>query len=209
MLAKYDALNPAALKRLIGSGVKLQPFSNDIMAACYKATKEVYDEIADQERQVQEDLRAVEGVPRRRRSRGSSVAENRFDNFMIAAERMSQRGPRSSARSTRHRKGPAAAARQVRSTIAGATASRCCSPSAASRRDRRRFGAALPRDRPATSRVGASVPSGARAGRTAVRRPAVLLGIERSSAPSARRPAAWRAAAFAPGRRSSAALPAR
>ena len=46
MLAKYDALNPQALKRLIANGVKLQPFSNDIMAACYKATQEVYDEIA-------------------------------------------------------------------------------------------------------------------------------------------------------------------
>ena len=46
MLAKYDALNPPALKRLIANGVKLLPFSNDIMAACYKATQEVYDEIA-------------------------------------------------------------------------------------------------------------------------------------------------------------------
>src|SRR5205814_2128160 len=46
MMAKYDAVNPPALKRLLGNGVKLQPFSNDIMAACYKATQEVYDEIA-------------------------------------------------------------------------------------------------------------------------------------------------------------------
>src|SRR6478735_7462492 len=46
MVAKYDALNPAALKRLIANGVKLQPFPNDIMAACYKATTEVYDDMA-------------------------------------------------------------------------------------------------------------------------------------------------------------------
>ena len=66
MLAKYDALNPPALKRLIGNGVKLQPFSNEIMAACYKATQEVYDEIATKNDEVQEDLRAVEGVPQQR-----------------------------------------------------------------------------------------------------------------------------------------------
>src|SRR6184192_969485 len=42
MVAKYDALNPDALKRLLASGVKLQPFSNEIMAACYKASAEVY-----------------------------------------------------------------------------------------------------------------------------------------------------------------------
>src|SRR5262249_34418929 len=47
MMAKYDAVNPAALKRLLANGVKLLPFSNDIMAACFKATKETYDEIAE------------------------------------------------------------------------------------------------------------------------------------------------------------------
>ena len=46
MTAKYDSLNPAAMKRLIGNGVQLQPFSNEILAACYKATTETYDEIA-------------------------------------------------------------------------------------------------------------------------------------------------------------------
>src|SRR5438309_6113662 len=46
MQAKYDARNPGALRQLIANGVKLLPFSNDIMAACYKASGEVYDEIA-------------------------------------------------------------------------------------------------------------------------------------------------------------------
>ena len=46
MLAKYDASNPAALKRLVGNGVQLRAFSKDIMNACYKATVETYDEIA-------------------------------------------------------------------------------------------------------------------------------------------------------------------
>jgi len=90
MLAKYDALNPAALKRLIANGVKLQPFSNDILAACYKATQEVYDEIATKNekfRKIYEPWKAF----RSNDVQWFSVAENRFDNFMIAAERMSQR----------------------------------------------------------------------------------------------------------------------
>src|SRR5450759_2845726 len=46
MLAKYDTLNPPALKRLIANGVQLRPFSNEIMAACYKAANEVAAEIS-------------------------------------------------------------------------------------------------------------------------------------------------------------------
>ncbi len=89
MLAKYDALNPPALKRLIGSGVKLLPFSNEIMAACYKATKETYDEIATKN----EKFAKIYGPWQKFRTEQVewfAVAENRFDNFMIAAQRMSQ-----------------------------------------------------------------------------------------------------------------------
>ena len=44
MLAKYDAVNPAALKRLYASGTKLRPFSPAILSACYQAAEEVYAE---------------------------------------------------------------------------------------------------------------------------------------------------------------------
>ena len=89
MAAKYDALNPAALKRLIAAGVKLEPFSNEIMAACYKATTEVYDGIAEKNakfKKVYEPWKAF----RNEEIAWFQVAENRFDNFMIAAVRMSQ-----------------------------------------------------------------------------------------------------------------------
>src|SRR5437660_679722 len=48
MVAKYDALNPDALKRLLtpANQVKLLPFPPEVMAACYKATQETYDEVA-------------------------------------------------------------------------------------------------------------------------------------------------------------------
>src|SRR6267378_6210614 len=36
--ARYDARNPAALKRLVANGAQLRPFSKEILDACYKAT---------------------------------------------------------------------------------------------------------------------------------------------------------------------------
>jgi len=70
--------------------VKLQPFSNDIMAACYKATKETYDEIATTNAKfakIYEPWKAF----RSNEIEWFSVSENRFDNFMIATERMGQK----------------------------------------------------------------------------------------------------------------------
>jgi len=45
MLAKYDAVNPPALKRLVAGGTQLHKFSNEIMVASYKAALQVYDEL--------------------------------------------------------------------------------------------------------------------------------------------------------------------
>ncbi len=47
MLAKYDAENPVALKRLVGGGTQLRRFSNDFMVAAYKASNEVYKEMGE------------------------------------------------------------------------------------------------------------------------------------------------------------------
>jgi len=47
MLAKYDAQNPAALKRLVAGGTQLRAFSREIMVASYKAALEVYKETMD------------------------------------------------------------------------------------------------------------------------------------------------------------------
>ncbi|HEX9193012.1 MAG TPA: TRAP transporter substrate-binding protein [Burkholderiales bacterium] len=92
MVAKYDALNPDALKRLLASGVKLQPFSNEIMAACYKASAEVYDEFATKNAKFKKVYDAWKKF-RNEQNQWFAVAESRFDNFMVAAERLTQRGP--------------------------------------------------------------------------------------------------------------------
>jgi len=43
--SKYDASNASALKRLASQGTVLQPFSPEVMDACYKAAQELYAEI--------------------------------------------------------------------------------------------------------------------------------------------------------------------
>jgi TRAP-type mannitol/chloroaromatic compound transport system substrate-binding protein len=46
MMAKYDEVNPPAIKRLLANGTKLHAFSPAIMEACFKAAKELHDEIS-------------------------------------------------------------------------------------------------------------------------------------------------------------------
>jgi TRAP-type mannitol/chloroaromatic compound transport system substrate-binding protein len=43
--SKYDAVNALALKRLAAQGAALQPFSQEVMDVCYKASHELYAEI--------------------------------------------------------------------------------------------------------------------------------------------------------------------
>jgi TRAP-type mannitol/chloroaromatic compound transport system substrate-binding protein len=83
MLAKYDAKNVDALRRLAANGTVLRPFPRDVMEACYKAAFELYDETAATNanfKKVYEPwmkFRADQYLWFR-------VAENTFDNFVYA-----------------------------------------------------------------------------------------------------------------------------
>jgi TRAP-type mannitol/chloroaromatic compound transport system substrate-binding protein len=46
MMAKYDAVNPMALRKLLAGGTKLHAFSPPIMEASFKAAKELHSEVA-------------------------------------------------------------------------------------------------------------------------------------------------------------------
>ena len=46
MMAKYDLVNPPALKKLLAGGTKLHPFPQDVMQASFKSAMELYAEIA-------------------------------------------------------------------------------------------------------------------------------------------------------------------
>ena len=83
MQTRYDAKNPRALKELIGGGTLLRPFPAEVMAACYKAALELYDETAAKNprfRKVYEAWRSF----RDDQLQWFAVAENRYDNFMQA-----------------------------------------------------------------------------------------------------------------------------
>jgi TRAP-type mannitol/chloroaromatic compound transport system substrate-binding protein len=45
MPARYDAQNPAAMRRLVSGGTKLRPFPKEVMQASEKAAFELYDEL--------------------------------------------------------------------------------------------------------------------------------------------------------------------
>jgi TRAP-type mannitol/chloroaromatic compound transport system substrate-binding protein len=45
MQARYDALNPTALKQLVGAGTKLRSFSPDVLSAAFKESMALYNEI--------------------------------------------------------------------------------------------------------------------------------------------------------------------
>jgi TRAP-type mannitol/chloroaromatic compound transport system substrate-binding protein len=84
MLARYDVGNPKALRRLVGTGVQLRPFSRDIMNAAWKAANEVYAETAEQNprfKKVYEPWKAF----RDEQVLWFRVAEQNFDAFMASA----------------------------------------------------------------------------------------------------------------------------
>jgi TRAP-type mannitol/chloroaromatic compound transport system substrate-binding protein len=84
MQAKYDAVNPAALRRLVGAGAQLRPFPQEVMEAAYKAANEIYDELSA----ANPDWKRIYDGYRAFRSEEYlwwQVAEYTFDNFMIRA----------------------------------------------------------------------------------------------------------------------------
>ncbi|AWU94003.1 TRAP transporter substrate-binding protein [Azospirillum ramasamyi] len=84
MNAKYDAENPAALKRLVGGGAQLRPFPREVMEACYKAATELYDETAKNNPKF---AKIYEPWKKFRDDEylWFRVAENSFDNFAFTA----------------------------------------------------------------------------------------------------------------------------
>jgi len=84
MPAKYDALNPGALRRLVASGVQLRPFPREIMLASWKAANEVFDETSASNprfKKVYDEWRKF----RDEQILWFRVAEQNFDQFMAVA----------------------------------------------------------------------------------------------------------------------------
>ena len=82
--AKYDALNPKALKSLVANGVQLRPFPPDTLEAAYKAAQHVYAQISAQNADFKK-LYDSQTAFRNDEYLWWQVAEYTYDNFMIRA----------------------------------------------------------------------------------------------------------------------------
>jgi TRAP-type mannitol/chloroaromatic compound transport system substrate-binding protein len=83
MLGKYDAQNPAALRRLVAGGTQLRAFPRPVMEACLKAAFELYDETAAKNAKFKKLYEAWKTF-RDEEYLWFRVAENTFDSFVYA-----------------------------------------------------------------------------------------------------------------------------
>jgi TRAP-type mannitol/chloroaromatic compound transport system substrate-binding protein len=84
MLAKYDTVNPPALKRLVAAGAQLRPFPPTILDACYKAAVDTYAELSAKNadfKKVHDHMMAFRGD----QYLWWQVAEYGYDTYMIRA----------------------------------------------------------------------------------------------------------------------------
>jgi TRAP-type mannitol/chloroaromatic compound transport system substrate-binding protein len=86
MLAKYDAANPGALKRLVVGGAQLRLFPQDALEACYKTASDLYAQLSNDDpkfKKIADSYMAFRGDE----YLWWQVAEYSFDNFMIRERR--------------------------------------------------------------------------------------------------------------------------
>jgi TRAP-type mannitol/chloroaromatic compound transport system substrate-binding protein len=84
MQARYDAGNPAALRRLVAGGAQLRPFSQPVMEACYRAANEVFAETSAANADFKKVYDAMLSF-RNDQYLWWQVAEYTYDTFMIRA----------------------------------------------------------------------------------------------------------------------------
>ena len=86
MMAKYDILNPKALRELVAGGAMLRPFPQDVMEASFKAATDTYVELSASNpsfKTVYESMSAVRGEG----YLWWQISEHTFDAFMMGQQR--------------------------------------------------------------------------------------------------------------------------
>src|SRR5690606_22956098 len=85
MTAKYDAVNPIALKRLVAAKTQLKGFSKEIMDAGFKASMEVFaahEAKSPEFKKIHQDMRAFQ----RDQILWSRFSEFRYDSYITGAK---------------------------------------------------------------------------------------------------------------------------
>jgi TRAP-type mannitol/chloroaromatic compound transport system substrate-binding protein len=86
MLAKYDAANPGALKRLVVGGAQLRLFPQDALEACFKTANDLYAQLSSDDPKFKKIADSYMAF-RADQYLWWQVAEYSFDNFMIRERR--------------------------------------------------------------------------------------------------------------------------
>jgi TRAP-type mannitol/chloroaromatic compound transport system substrate-binding protein len=84
-LARYDAFNASALRRLVASGAQLRPFPRDVLDAAYDAAFKLYDQFAQESpawRTIYQPWKAF----RDETFLWYRVAENPFDSYVYGRQ---------------------------------------------------------------------------------------------------------------------------
>jgi TRAP-type mannitol/chloroaromatic compound transport system substrate-binding protein len=86
MMARYDMQNPTSLRKLVGSGAVLRPFSEEVLDACFRASNSVNDEFAARNADFKKAYEAMKAV------RGESylwfqLSEHTSDTYMMIQQR--------------------------------------------------------------------------------------------------------------------------
>jgi len=82
VMAKYDQVNPPALKKLLAGGTKLHAFPPDVMQASFKAAMELYAEISNENANFKNAYKSLTDFANES-YQWYQVAEMGFDSFMV------------------------------------------------------------------------------------------------------------------------------
>jgi TRAP-type mannitol/chloroaromatic compound transport system substrate-binding protein len=86
MMARYDMLNPGALRRLVKAGAILKPFSESVLDACYKASNDAYAELSATNPQFKKTYDAMTAV-RAEEFLWFQLSEHTSDTYMMIQQR--------------------------------------------------------------------------------------------------------------------------
>jgi TRAP-type mannitol/chloroaromatic compound transport system substrate-binding protein len=83
MMARYDAKNTEALRRLVGAGAQLRAFPRPVMEACYNVAQDLYAEFSAKNAEFKKIYTSWSQF-RDDQYLWFRVAENTFDNFVYS-----------------------------------------------------------------------------------------------------------------------------
>jgi TRAP-type mannitol/chloroaromatic compound transport system substrate-binding protein len=86
MVARYDARNTEALRKLVSGGAQLRAFPQPVMEACYKVAQELYAELSAKSAEFKKIYDAWSKF-RDDQYLWFRVAENTFDNFVYSVKK--------------------------------------------------------------------------------------------------------------------------